>query len=249
MEGEDDRIAVQAILDSELASPTLAKRAKELDLDGDGTISIGEFLQAMRAEQNMVAEKRLLVRILIAVGVGLLLTIAAVVGLTYAVVELSKDTQVRDGKILEGKSSKEILGTATVVTTIPMMGLFEKNVTLTDFLALEAVGIGIEAESMRYYRVSSLEHYPGQNLTVHTFQPDTTITISPEGVDLGGNAFLTNLNDVSKRSVKHVMFEGIGAWPVRDCPYACMEPCKRLEMHCDPGTRRCEYRWVNRCDF
>lgn len=247
MEGEDDRIAVQAILDSELASPTLAKRAKELDLDGDGTISIGEFLQAMRAEQNMVAEKRLLVRILIAVGVGLLLTIAAVVGLTYAVVELSKDTQVRDGKILEGKSSKEILGSATVVTAMPMMRLFEKNVTLTDFLALEAVGIGIEAESMRYYRVSSLEHFPGQNLTVHTFQPDTTITIRPEGVDLGGNTFLTNLNDVSKRSVKHVMFEGIGAWPIHDCRYGCVEPCERWVNRCDPVARRCELILVNTC--
>lgn len=249
MEREDDRIAVQAILDSELASPTLAKRAKELDLDGDGTISIGEFLQAMRAEQNMVAEKRLLVRILIAVGVGLLLTIAAVVGLTYAVVELSKDTQVRDGKILEGKSSKKILGTATVVEKFPMRELLEKNMTLTDFLALEAVGIGIEAEHMRYYRVSSLEHYPGQNLTVHTFQPDINIIITREGVDLGGSTILSNANDVSERSVNHVTLEGIGPWPIDDGPPVVTEPCKQLEKYCDPVHFFCEYRWVDRCDF
>lgn len=248
MDGERDRISLQAILDSELASPTLVKRAKELDADGDGSLSIGELLHVVRAEQSLMAEKRLLIRILIALGCGLLLTIAAVVGLTYAVVDLAKETTVGDGGVLQGKSSKSTVGTAAVVEVIHLGNWLDKNVTLTDFLALEAVGIGIEATHMQFYRVSSLEHIPGHNLTVHTTQPGVSITVTREGIDLNGATIPHTARQGSERMLQPVAIDGAASSWVVEPPSE--RPCEELKLVCDNNfPPHCEYKWVDLCDF
>lgn len=188
MEDGRSRISVEAIVSSSLASPTLAKRVKELDANNDGVLSVEELLRAVRMEQDLVVQRRLLVRIIIALGIGLLLTIAAVVGLTYAVVDLSKETTVNHNNVLEGKSSKSTVGTGMALRSAPINQWLTKNMTLMDFHGLEAVGIKTNDSHVQYHRVSSVEQMMGEERTiaVHLHESFKKVVLTPDGVELHG---------------------------------------------------------------
>ena len=178
------RISITDILSSNLASPTLAVRVKELDTNEDGALSISELLHALRAEQILVVQKRLLVRTVIALSVGLLLTIAAVVGLAYAIVDLSKETTVDKNNALQGKSSKQPVGTAILVESTPVSKWLDTNMTMTDFLSLEAVGFQSKDGLMQYHRLSSVEYLIGAKVVFRTFTPGLSFTLTRQGIQI-----------------------------------------------------------------
>jgi len=184
MADDSARISISDILSSNLASPTLAVRVKELDTNEDGALSISELLHALRAEQNLVVQKRLLVRTVIALSIGLLLTIAAVVGLTYAIVDLSKETTVDENNALQGKSSKQPVGTAILVESTPVSKWLDTNMTMTDFLSLEAVGFQSKDGLMQYHRLSSVEYLIGAKVVFRTFTPGLSFTLTRQGIQI-----------------------------------------------------------------
>ena len=194
------RISITDILSSNLASPTLAVRVKELDTNEDGALSISELLHALRAEQILVVQKRLLVRTVIALSVGLLLTIAAVVGLTYAIVDLSKETTVDKNNALQGKSSKQPVGTAILVESTPVSKWLDTNMTMTDFLSLEAVGIQSKDGLMQYHRLSSVEYLIGARVVFSTFTPGLSFTLTRQGIQIHDGRDEASISMLQKES-------------------------------------------------
>lgn len=184
MDNGSARISIPDILSSDLASPTLASRVKELVTNKDGALSISELLHALRVEQNLLLQKRLLVRTVIALSIGLLLTIAAIVGLTYAIVDLSKETTVDKNNALQGKSSKQPVGTASIVESVPVSKWLDTNMTITDFLGLEAVGFVNMDGLMQYHRLSSVEYLTGERVVFHTFTRGLSFTLTRQGIQL-----------------------------------------------------------------
>ena len=200
MADDSARISISDILSSNLASPTLAVRVKELDTNEDGALSISELLHALRAEQNLVVQKRLLVRTVIALSVGLLLTIAAVVGLTYAIVDLSKETTVDKNNALQGKSSKQPVGTAILVESTPVSKWLDTNMTMTDFLSLEAVGIQSKDGLMQYHRLSSVEYLIGARVVFSTFTPGLSFTLTRQGIQIHDGRDEASISMLQKES-------------------------------------------------
>lgn len=194
------RISISDILSSNLASPTLAVRVKELDTNEDGALSVSELLHALRAEQNLVVQKRLLVRTVIALSIGLLLTIAAVVGLTYAIVDLSKETTVNENNALQGKSSKQPVGTAILVESTPVSKWLDTNMTMTDFLSLEAVGFQSKDGLMQYHRLSSVEYLIGARVVFRTFTPGLSFTLTRQGIQIHDTRDEASISMLQKES-------------------------------------------------
>ena len=69
--------------------------------DGNGELSVDEVLAVMRSEIDMARDRRMLRRVAAVLVAGLVLSVAAVAGLTFAVVALSKDTASSGGALVD----------------------------------------------------------------------------------------------------------------------------------------------------
>jgi hypothetical protein len=110
---------VADLLEAPGLTSTLRERLQAADADGDGIISASEMMDVMQREITATRDRKMMVRVLAALSVACVLIIAAVVGLTYAVVEMSKDTSV-ENNVLVGKDGLQPLSTATLQQTLPL---------------------------------------------------------------------------------------------------------------------------------
>ncbi len=106
------------LLEAPGLTSTLRERLQAADANGDGIISASEMMDVMQREITATRDRKMMVRVLAALSVACVLVIAAVVGLTYAVVEMSKDTSV-ENNVLVGKDGLQPLSTATLQQTRP----------------------------------------------------------------------------------------------------------------------------------
>jgi len=81
-----------------------ATRLRQLDKDGNGEIDLQEVCDAIDQMVDQEKQTRLMKKLSIMFGILTLLSIAAIVGLTYAVVSLSKDVQ-DNNNVLVSKDS------------------------------------------------------------------------------------------------------------------------------------------------
>jgi hypothetical protein len=86
---------VADLLEAPGLTSSLRDRLQAADANGDGVISASEMIDVIQSEITATRDRKVMQRVLVALGVACLLIIAAVVGLTYAVVEMSKDTSVQ----------------------------------------------------------------------------------------------------------------------------------------------------------
>lgn len=101
---------------------------KSIDKNGDGVIDLGELCQMIDELAAVEKQRRLLKWAAIVTGVFALLTIAAVVGLVYAVVVLTKDTTVGTSGILTTKDGTSTpIATAQVIVRDGAKDLFNKS--------------------------------------------------------------------------------------------------------------------------
>lgn len=174
-----------------------AEKLRALDKNGDGELDLEEVVDAM--EQMIKSEKqnRMLKWFLAAMTVFCLLTIAATVGLTYAVVSLSKDTKVGSDNALVNKNTGETLKTGANIQSLDPFTL-SQTLNTTDagnFLArLESIKVPGNASDEAYtvHRVASASLLTNNaGIRVRTANGDVinfyTMAAPPTEVGTGGS--------------------------------------------------------------
>lgn len=177
-------IDVEKFLKSKSLSASMKAQIKAADADGDGMISTEELLQVIGAEKTLRRERALLIRILIALGVACLLIIAAVVGLTYAVVYLSKDTSVNSG-IFVSKDTNQALSTGTATVTYPLDEFYKLD-SLNKFSGLTTLSVPYGA-GIGIFTIKNIQLIPGENATFDTTTENVTIYVSESGISVSGD--------------------------------------------------------------
>jgi hypothetical protein len=180
----DKRLRVPDILEAPGLTSSLRERLQAADANGDGFISASEMIDVIQSEITATRDRKMMVRVLIALGVACLLVIAAVVGLTYAVVEMSKDTSV-ENNVLVGKDGLQPLSTATLQHTIPLRDLYKASGPselqgLTHLTVPFRNGTGI-------FRIQHVFLVPGQRVRFDTAAEGVSVEVTAEGVTVSGD--------------------------------------------------------------
>ena len=123
-------------------------------------------------------------RALIALGIACLLIIAAVVGLTYAVVEMSKDTGV-ENNVLVSKDGLQPLSTATLQKRVKLADLYKAgSPSELDWLTHLTVPFG-EGEAV--LKIQNAYLVPGQSVRFDTAAEGVSVEVTADGVTVSGD--------------------------------------------------------------
>jgi hypothetical protein len=142
------------------------------------------MMDVMQREITATRDRKMMVRVLAALSVACVLIIAAVVGLTYAVVEMSKDTSV-ENNVLVGKDGLQPLSTATLQQTTPLRDLYQASGPselqgLTHLTVPFGNGTGI-------FRIQDVFLVPGQRVRFDTAAEGVSVEVTAEGVTVSGD--------------------------------------------------------------
>jgi hypothetical protein len=162
---------------------TLRERLQAADADGDGFISASEMMDVMQREITATRDRKMMVRVLAALSVACVLIIAAVVGLTYAVVEMSKDTSV-ENNVLVGKDGLQPLSTATLQQTTPLRDLY-KATSPSEVDWLTHVTVPFD-DGKAILKIQNVYLVPGERVRFDTSSQDVSVVVTADGVTVSG---------------------------------------------------------------
>jgi hypothetical protein len=175
---------VAALLAAPGLTSTLGDRLQAADANGDGVISASEMIDVFQSEADAIRDNKMMKRALIALGVACLLIIAAVVGLTYAVVEMSKDTSVQNN-VLVSKDGLQPLSTATLQKTVQLADLYKADSpSELDWLTHVTVPFG-EGEAV--LKIQNMYLVPGQSVRFDTAAEGVSVEVTADGVTVSGD--------------------------------------------------------------
>eukprot|EP00890_Picochlorum_soloecismus_P003431 jgi/Picsp_1/4089/NSC_01599-R1_predicted protein [Chlamydomonas reinhardtii] len=162
----------------------MKERIQTHDVDGNGIISMEELLQIMEKEGKLQRERALLRKIVVALSIACLLVIAAVVGLTYAVVHLAKDTSVQSD-IFVSKGTNQPLSTGTTTVTYPLADWYkvqslEKLNGMTTITVPYGDGIGM-------FNIKNIQLVPEKSIVFDTTTENVTIKVTESGIEVSGD--------------------------------------------------------------
>ena len=163
---------------------SLKQRLQAADANGDGVISASEMIDVLQSEADAIRDNKMMKRMLIALGIACLLIIAAVVGLTYAVVEMSKDTSVQGG-VLSSKDGLQPLGTAMVQETSPLADLYKAS-SPAELESITHVTVPFGAGSA-ILRVQNIYLVPGQSVRLDTADESVSVVVTADRVQVLGD--------------------------------------------------------------
>jgi len=163
---------------------SLKQRLQAADANGDGVISASEMIDVIQSEATAIRDNKMMKRALIALSVACLLIIAAVVGLTYAVVEMSKDTSVQGG-VLSSKDGLQPLGTAMVQETSPLADLYKAS-SPAELESITHVTVPFGAGSA-ILRVQNIYLVPGQSVRLDTADESVSVVVTADRVQVLGD--------------------------------------------------------------
>jgi hypothetical protein len=171
------------LLEAPGLSSTLRERLQAADANGDGIISPSEMIEVMQIEIHATRDKKLMGRVLIVLGVACLLIIAAVVGLTYAVVDMSKETSV-DNNVLVSKDGLQPLSTATLRQTTPLADLY-KATSPSELDWLSHVTVPFD-DGEAILKIQNVYLVPGESVRFDTSSDDVAVVVTADGVTVSG---------------------------------------------------------------
>ena len=134
------------------------KALHEWDCDGDGSISSEEILrgfQALRAEKE---KSKQLFRIAVGALFAVLILAGALSGLTFVIVELSKDTNVQGDGVLRVKGSEEVVKTGYALQEAGL----SSRIPDEDFRQLMSVTISNAEDAWINFKILAVSRYPGE---------------------------------------------------------------------------------------
>ena len=203
---------VADLLEAPGLASSLRDRLQAADANGDGVISASEMIDVIQSEITATRDKKVMQRVLIALGVACLLIIAAVVGLTYAVVEMSKDTSVQNN-VLVGKDGLQPLSTATLQKTVQLADLYKaSSPSELDWLTHVTVPFG-KGEAV--LKIQNVYLVPGERARFDTAAENVSVEVTADGVTVsgdeqapGGRRRLMQENEASASGTARVTAEG-----------------------------------------
>ncbi|KAL4548595.1 hypothetical protein Ndes2526B_g01156 [Nannochloris sp. 'desiccata'] len=143
-----------------------ADRLTAIDKDGNGELDLTEVCEVLDEMATIEKQKRLLKWFGIISGLFSLLSIAAIVGLTYALVQNSKDTKFEgDSALLFSKVTGTPVGIGRAMATGSFSDLLD--MTPAELRSVETITIP-EGEGFEVYRVSSIAAIPNTSAKVTT---------------------------------------------------------------------------------
>jgi hypothetical protein len=155
-------------------------------LPTDGQLDLDEVCDAIDEIIRKEKTERTLKWLLAALALFSLLTIAATVGLTYAVVVMSQDTQV-DGSVLQSKDTGEALRTGSFLQSQNASALLSSVAASKD--------TGAALASISAIKVSSLKE--GEEYTVYKVESVTVLTNNSVLVrTAAGSDFLIHMDTI-----------------------------------------------------
>ena len=175
---------VADLLEAPGLTSSLRDRLQAADANGDGVISASEMIDVIQSEITATRDRKVMQRVLIALGVACLLIIAAVVGLTYAVVEMSKDTSVQNN-VLVGKDGLQPLSTATLQKTVQLADLYKaSSPSELDWLTHVTVPFG-KGEAV--LKIQNVYLVPGERARFDTAAENVSVEVTADGVTVSGD--------------------------------------------------------------
>ena len=175
---------VADLLEAPGLASSLRDRLQAADANGDGVISASEMIDVIQSEITATRDRKVMQRVLIALGVACLLIIAAVVGLTYAVVEMSKDTSV-ENNVLVGKDGLQPLSTATLQKTVQLAPLYKaSSPSELDWLTHVTVPFG-KGEAV--LKIQNVYLVPGERARFDTAAKNVSVEVTADGVTVSGD--------------------------------------------------------------
>ena len=175
---------VADLLEAPGLTSTLRERLQAADANGDGIISASEMMDVMQREITATRDRKMMVRVLAALSVASVLIIAAVVGLTYAVVQMSKDTSV-ENNVLVSKDGLQPLSTATLRQTLPLAELYKaESPSQVDWLTHVTVPFG-EGEAV--LKIQNAYLVPGERVRFDTAAKGVSVEVTAGGVTVTGD--------------------------------------------------------------
>jgi hypothetical protein len=154
-----------------------ASQLRGIDKDQNGEVDLVELCEVLEELETSNRNRRLLKWVAIVTALFSLLTIAAIVGLTYAVVDLSKDTTVSNQSLVS-KDTGETLATARAKQSVGLGSLV--HTTPQELVDLESVILPMGNNRTQIMHVSDLELDPGVSLTLIS-PSGKSVTIAADG--------------------------------------------------------------------
>ena len=119
-------VPLEALFGDKAGAGEVGRRLRQHDVTGDGYLDKAEFRNAIAGEISAVRSAKQ-IKIVAAVLLGLILVlVGAITGLTFVVVELSKDTTPSSSGVMEVKGKIRVLPNGTAVPVTMRTGEVEK---------------------------------------------------------------------------------------------------------------------------
>lgn len=175
-------VDVDLLLRSGGVPPGLAQRIRAADTNQDGSLSVEELVEVMRSEQRAVGDRRLMRRILVALGVAVLVLVATLCGTVYAIVKLTQEVNDNDG-VLVSASTGEVMSTGLAQRQLEASRLY-RYADPEELRSVESVLVPSAQDgdgSVTMFRVSKITAVPNVGATVHTVD-GTTLEVDDSGL-------------------------------------------------------------------
>ena len=152
----------------------------------------------MQSEQKAVSDRRLFVRILIALSVAMLLLLAAVTGMTYGIVQLSKELK-QDKDVIVNKDTGAPLSTGNVHVSLGLSDLYMADPATAS--SLEKMTLGNPTGGVHVFHIASMYFDPNVSVTINTTSGQSFL-INAEGItNLDGTAFTGRRSLTARKSI------------------------------------------------
>jgi hypothetical protein len=176
---------VSRLLKSQSLSASMRTNLARADIDNDGIIDVEELVKILESESALRRERKLLRWIVMALGIACILIVAAVVGLTYAVVHLSKDTAVQNN-VLVSKADSQPLSTGSLQVSSALKDLYKVD-NLAQLQGLDQIMMPFE-DGISLFGIEGVHLVPGKSVKFDTNRENLTILVTEDGISVSGGS-------------------------------------------------------------
>jgi hypothetical protein len=176
---------VSRLLKSQSLSASMRTNLERADIDNDGIIDVEELVKILESESALRRERKLLRWIVMALGIACILIVAAVVGLTYAVVHLSKDTAVQNN-VLVSKADSQPLSTGSLQVSSALKDLYKVD-NLAQLQGLDQIMMPFE-DGISLFGIEGVHLVPGKSVRFDTNRENLTILVTEDGISVSGGS-------------------------------------------------------------
>ena len=217
---------VESALETKPHLKKYADRLKAMDKDGNGELDLGEVCEVLDEMATVEKQRRLLKWVAGIMGVFTLLSIAAIVGLTFAVVDLSKDTSLSEGGVLQSRSGDATVATGQVISVQNLTDVYK--LASADLQSITSLVIP-EGDGERVVKVVEAFSVPGTSVTF-TSATGAQYTVDAAGIQVedgaGGRRLLADsISFLGSISVYKVKYD------ISRLSDRCPPPCEDLTGH------------------